>query len=137
MKELWEVFLQIGDDPLQPLQDPLGGQLHDLAAQVHDPHHLFPLRHALAEGEEPLTGVVHEIVVLEHLRQLVDLDVADAVDDYCVLLLVFAADAVLVDLLDLADLLRTEVVLSRAGHTSNSLLKCRNCGRSALRLAWR
>jgi hypothetical protein len=54
---------------------------------------------------------MYQFIVLEYLRQLVDLYVADAVDDDRVLVLIFAADPVVVDLLDFVDLRLVEVVL--------------------------
>lgn len=135
-EQLGEVLLRDCDDLLEGVEELLGGELHDLSVEVDYPDQLLALgQHFLAEVQQPLTGVVHQLVVLEHLRQLVHLDVADAVDHYRVPVLVFAADRVLVHLLDLLDPPRVEVVLSERRSTRYWCLNCRKAGSSWLRLA--
>lgn len=110
-----EVLVRDCDDLLEGVEEALGGELHDLAVEVDDPDELLALgQHLLAEVQEALAGVVHQLVVLEHLRQLVHLDVADAVDHHRVPVLVLAAHRVLVHLLHLLHPARAEVVLSEA-----------------------
>jgi hypothetical protein len=79
-----------------------------------------------ADSEESLTGVVDELIILEDLEELIDLDVADAVHYNRMLMVVLAAHAVLVHLLDLVDPALGKVVLRRGKPTSYSFLKWAN-----------
>lgn len=119
IEQSWEVGLQVGDDLLQEVQYLLGGQLHDLATQIDDPDHLLLLPHdLLADTQQSLTGVIHEIIVLQHSEQIDDFDIADSVHHNRVLVEVPAAYAVLVHPFDLCDLAWGNAILRGAMTTS-------------------
>jgi hypothetical protein len=119
VEQFREVCLEVGDDPLQEVEYFLGGQLHDLATQVDDPDHLLLLAHnLLADAQQPLAGVVHELIVLQHPEQVDYLDVADSVHHHRVLVQVLAAHPVLVHPLYLCDLARRNAALCGGTTTS-------------------
>ncbi len=136
MQQFGEELLKVGDYLLEEVEYLFGGKLHDLAVEVDDPDELLLLvDYLLADPEESLTGVVDQLIIFEHLEQLIHLDVADAVHYNRMPMVVLAAYAVLVYLLELADLALGEVVLREERPTSYSFLKCTKRGSSALRLA--
>lgn len=76
-----------------------------------------------------------QLIVLKYFGELVDLDVADPINDHCVFVLVLAADCVLVDVFDLIDPGCIEVVLCVEVRTWYLCLNCRKANSSWLRLA--
>jgi hypothetical protein len=118
MQHEGEVFAGIVRDLLQCVQYLLRTQLHDLAAQVEDPHHLFVLlQHCLREMQQTLVEVPHKLVVREGFEKVLGFDVTDTVHYYRLFALVASADAVLVCGFEGVDFVGTEAVLGRGGGT--------------------
>jgi hypothetical protein len=102
----------------------LGGQLHDLAAEVYYPDDLVLFREVpLAQFQHPLIEVTHQLPLEEHFIEVLHFYAPDPVHHHNVPVLVAAADAVVVDFFDLPDALGVEVVLGERKSTSYCLLK--------------
>lgn len=86
--------------------------MHDLAIKVDYPDDLLTFsHHLLAEMQQPLTRVMHQLIILKYFRQFMDLDIAYPINYHCMFMLVLAANSMLVDVFDFIDLDCVEVVL--------------------------
>ena len=98
--------MQIMTNSLDYAINTLGCQLHDLPRQVNHPNHLLLLpQHLLAQLQHPLVYVPDQLLILNHLPQLVWLYISNPVNDDSLLFGVPSHDCMHVDFLQISDLL--------------------------------
>ncbi len=129
MEHVGEKSSGVQYDLFDGLQNLLGGQLHDLAAQIDDPDQLFGLpEYSLAEMQQSLVDISDEFFLLQDFVQSLDFDVAYPVHHHCLARSVPSAHPVLVDSFDRLDFGFGDYVLGGGGGTWYSCLKCRKRG---------